>query len=459
MRLLKDIAIFVFLFAACQSYGSKTSFIKDGKLDLSDWDFNKNKIVELIESSNKTWNPSFYDKKEDTAVFDLIIILPEKSNQVYQKENLALKIPPLLSTYYLWLNENIVLSNNLNYNNLWKGEYQRKSQIVSFFSDIKQMHLLLKITQFSRIKLIRDPILFGTDEQIRQLRWWKMFQEGIITGVFLNIFIINFFLWLSNRKHYSFLILGLFSFFQTINLFGRGETLDFLSQISDSSYFKWQLIILFCKLLFLNAFLLSQFYEKINKYIFGILSVIIITLSLICLFLPWLILGSFLIIYYIFLFITLVFYLYRAFFYFKMEKDKAFVSVVGIPFLLLSFLIDAMHYKFNIFSISLISYGDGSIISYGFMLFVITYTYYLYINNKTQVSLDIPIDKFVLKYNLSGRESDVIKLLIKRYSYKEISESLFVSVKTIDTHIYHIYQKTGVNNKNELFKLIESFNR
>ncbi len=49
-------------------------------------------------------------------------------------------------------------------------------------------------------------------------------------------------------------------------------------------------------------------------------------------------------------------------------------------------------------------------------------------------------------FNLTQRETEVLKLLVKGYSYKMIAEKCFVSLPTVNTHIRHIYEKLQVNS-------------
>jgi DNA-binding NarL/FixJ family response regulator len=47
------------------------------------------------------------------------------------------------------------------------------------------------------------------------------------------------------------------------------------------------------------------------------------------------------------------------------------------------------------------------------------------------------------RHSLSEREREVLSLIIKEYTSKEIAEQLFISKQTVDTHRINIMQKTG----------------
>ncbi len=62
---------------------------------------------------------------------------------------------------------------------------------------------------------------------------------------------------------------------------------------------------------------------------------------------------------------------------------------------------------------------------------------------------------FIQKYNLTGREVEIVEMLIQGKSNGFISEKLFLSVRTVKNHIYKIYQKTGVKSRISLAYLIK----
>ncbi|MGA2140961.1 MAG: helix-turn-helix transcriptional regulator, partial [Brevinematales bacterium] len=145
-------------------------------------------------------------------------------------------------------------------------------------------------------------------------------------------------------------------------------------------------------------------------------------------------------------------------YFIKKERRKSITILFSTSILLLSYLIYMIQNKLYIFSLSVIFVGQQDNLAYGILLFVITNTYYLYttsLKTKTETEKSQVIEGFVSKYNLSNRERDILRLLVQRYSYKEIARDLFISNKTVETHIYHIYQKTGSKNKTELIDMVQ----
>jgi DNA-binding CsgD family transcriptional regulator len=65
-------------------------------------------------------------------------------------------------------------------------------------------------------------------------------------------------------------------------------------------------------------------------------------------------------------------------------------------------------------------------------------------------------ESFVLQYGISRREKEIIELILGGYNNRMIAESLFISAMTVKNHIYHIYQKTGAENKIQLLNLMKT---
>jgi DNA-binding CsgD family transcriptional regulator len=60
-------------------------------------------------------------------------------------------------------------------------------------------------------------------------------------------------------------------------------------------------------------------------------------------------------------------------------------------------------------------------------------------------------------YKLSNREGEILNMLLKGKSNKEIEKDLFISPHTVRNHIYNIYQKLGIGNRLQLMSLVRSW--
>jgi DNA-binding NarL/FixJ family response regulator len=51
---------------------------------------------------------------------------------------------------------------------------------------------------------------------------------------------------------------------------------------------------------------------------------------------------------------------------------------------------------------------------------------------------------------LSPREREVMRLIARGYAYKEVAKELFISVKTVETHVSHVLHKLQLSSRHEL---------
>ncbi len=58
----------------------------------------------------------------------------------------------------------------------------------------------------------------------------------------------------------------------------------------------------------------------------------------------------------------------------------------------------------------------------------------------------------VAAYGLSPREEEVIGLLVRGFTNRQISHSLFISEHTVQRHISNIFEKVGVRSRKNLLK-------
>ena len=65
-----------------------------------------------------------------------------------------------------------------------------------------------------------------------------------------------------------------------------------------------------------------------------------------------------------------------------------------------------------------------------------------------------PVETFGDEYSLTGREREIVSLLLKGHSYAEIGDLLYISLATVKTHTHNIYAKTGLSSRFELMNVI-----
>lgn len=64
---------------------------------------------------------------------------------------------------------------------------------------------------------------------------------------------------------------------------------------------------------------------------------------------------------------------------------------------------------------------------------------------------------FIHDYNISARESDVVRCVLQGMSNAEISEELSISQGTVKKHLENVFQKTSVHSRVELTALLNAY--
>ncbi len=63
------------------------------------------------------------------------------------------------------------------------------------------------------------------------------------------------------------------------------------------------------------------------------------------------------------------------------------------------------------------------------------------------------IDQFCKTYGISRREKEIVELVLDGYSNQKMAERLYISPRTVDTHLSNIYRKCGVEGRYGLIML------
>lgn len=68
---------------------------------------------------------------------------------------------------------------------------------------------------------------------------------------------------------------------------------------------------------------------------------------------------------------------------------------------------------------------------------------------------ELSFEQFCRKFEVSPRESDIVREICNGLSNKEISDKLFISLQTVKDHTHRIYIKTNVRSRVQLITLVK----
>jgi len=77
-----------------------------------------------------------------------------------------------------------------------------------------------------------------------------------------------------------------------------------------------------------------------------------------------------------------------------------------------------------------------------------------YFNHPAFLERGAVTESFRAKFSITERESEVVTALVEGCSNNDIAQRLFVSSRTVESHLYSIFQKTGVKNRIQLVNLL-----
>ncbi len=72
-------------------------------------------------------------------------------------------------------------------------------------------------------------------------------------------------------------------------------------------------------------------------------------------------------------------------------------------------------------------------------------------------SLPVFVKSKLDHFELSNRETEVMKELLKGYEYQDIADRLFISLETVRSHVKNIFRKLGVSSRAEANARIMDF--
>ncbi len=134
---------------------------------------------------------------------------------------------------------------------------------------------------------------------------------------------------------------------------------------------------------------------------------------------------------------------------------KSKILIYGVSLAILVFLLEYFEYRFFVRELSFEVY---------IILIAVLFTGLgLWVGNRLTRKKTEPANfqknKKAIDYlGISERELEVLELVAKGLSNKEISARLFVSINTVKTHLSHLYEKLEVNRRTQAVEKAKSLN-
>jgi len=73
----------------------------------------------------------------------------------------------------------------------------------------------------------------------------------------------------------------------------------------------------------------------------------------------------------------------------------------------------------------------------------------------SETDKNVSFEDFCKKFEVSPRETDIVREICNGLSNKEISEKLFISLQTVKDHTHRIYIKTNVKSRVQLIYILK----
>jgi DNA-binding CsgD family transcriptional regulator len=90
-----------------------------------------------------------------------------------------------------------------------------------------------------------------------------------------------------------------------------------------------------------------------------------------------------------------------------------------------------------------------------FIVSVLTLVAAFWVNSKQAEGWDKLPDAMLDRHSVSAREREIMSLILQGYSNQKIADSLYISLSTVKSHVYSVYQKLGIKSRAELFFIMQ----
>lgn len=135
------------------------------------------------------------------------------------------------------------------------------------------------------------------------------------------------------------------------------------------------------------------------------------------------------------------------------NKKRNVINAAAWLYMVLSIIgIVSLFLPENIFTIC--EATNALIINLAFLFFLKWFITGVYNEPGVMPEYSAAIELMISQYGISLREKEIVEMILKGLSNKEIEQKIFISQHTVKNHIYHIFQKLKINSRGQLINLI-----
>ncbi len=162
---------------------------------------------------------------------------------------------------------------------------------------------------------------------------------------------------------------------------------------------------------------------------------------------------------FIFIYLAIILFLFYPKTAEKQKKRTLFAIFISfLTFSLYDYFIAKNTYIFNFTDAYLPLWFNIGFYSFWNLFFLIFtgYNHQRVVSTPDVIELNPP---FLERFGISGREKEVIGMVLSGKTNQDIADKLFISLKTVKNHIHNIFQKTGAKTRMELSFIIRDFSK
>lgn len=475
---------------------------KQGRIDLSDWDFNKGTIK--LEGEWEFYWKKFYSNRQldhNLSLYpDRMINLPSqwkglsigdeilplegyatlrirvRINSSTQSGPMAFKVNRWTNPFVLYIDDRKITSVGRIGTSAATETYDSRPHIAEFHPPGDTFDIIMHVSNFTGKKAsCTYSLQLGLEQHLQKQRTLSIALQYIVFGAIFFIGICLLLAYYAIRPfHSAMMFLGITCIIISLRSLFMGEAHinDLLPSLPLFIKFKIELSLLYSLVVFINLYGQSLFPNELKKWFIQLVSIPHIVFVIIVILFDYDLalltqLPHHLLIVFDGSFVLLV--LSRAV---AIRRKAAITFLASFAVFFITALHDMLVFHQVIATPYLLNFGF-----LGFMSIQTLLVTYLYSKSTRDLSIltekldhtanqllelkepsvpkSVDIELFCKKYQITSREKNVIALIASGASNNEIAEHMFISFNTVRRHLYNIYRKCGVSERDGLISVIK----